>query len=409
MPENRTFLAMKISVPSLTALLVFPLIARADWPQWRGPGHDGISKESAWNPKWEGEPKLLWSAQIGTGFSSITVADGQAFTMGLDGKTETVYALNRTTGKIAWKHGWPSSFKAQFYEGGTSGTPTVDGGSVFVLGQSGDLLSLAAATGKVQWQKNLATDLGLEIGTWGLTGAPLVDGDRLILNAGTSGTAVNKKTGAVVWKSGAEATGYATPVPFSLAGTAAAALMGKDAVHVVDRASGRVLWSHPWKTKYDVNAADPIVLAGGKMLVSSGYGHGAALLSFDAAGAREVWKNTKFRAQMNPGVVIGGHMYGFDGQADSRPALVCLEVGTGAIAWKQEGLGMGSVIAAGETLIVLSEKGELVTAPATPKGFTPLSRGQILSGKCWTVPTLANGLLYARNWEGKVVCVDLRK
>jgi len=400
---------MKIAIPSLTALLVFPLIARADWPQWRGPGHNGISKETGWSAAWDGEPKLLWRAQVGAGFSAITVADGRVFTMGLEGKTETVSALDAATGKPAWKHGWPSVFKAQYYEGGTSGTPTVDGGAVFVLGQSGDLVRLAAATGKVQWQKNLATELGLEIGIWGLTGAPLVDGERLLLNAGTHGTAVNKTTGAVVWKSGADATGYATPVPFSLGGTAAAAIMGKDAVHVVERASGRVLWSHPWKTKYDVNAADPIILPGGQMLVSSGYGHGAALLSFDANGAKEVWKNNALRAQMNPGVVIGGHVYGFDGDADSRPALVCLETATGNVAWKQSGLGMGSVIAAGETLIVLSEKGELITAPATPKGFTPISRGQILSGKCWTVPTLANGRLYARNWKGDVVCVDLRK
>jgi outer membrane protein assembly factor BamB len=400
---------MKISIPSLTAVLVFPLIANAEWPHWRGPSHDGVSREKAWNPRWEGEPKLLWRAQVGTGFSGITVAGGRVYTMGLDGKTETVYALAGATGKPVWKHGWPSVFKAQYYEGGTSGTPTVDGGSVYVLGQNGDLMSLDAATGKVAWQKNLATELGLEIGTWGLTGAPLVDGERLILNAGTSGTAVNKKTGAVVWKTGTDAAGYSTPVPLSLGGTPAAAVMGKDAVHVVDRSSGRVLWSHPWETKYDVNAADPIILPGGKMLVSSGYGHGAALLAFDAKGAREVWKNTKFRAQMNPGVAVGGHVYGFDGQADSRPALVCVDPATGNVLWKQEGLGMGSVIAAGETLIVLSEKGELITAPASPKGFTPVSRGQILTGKCWTVPTLAGGLLYARNWKGDVVCVDLRK
>lgn len=400
---------MKMTIPPLSVLLVFPLIAQADWPHWRGPAHDGVSKETSWKSTWEKDPKLLWRAKVGAGFSGITVADGRAFTMGLDGKKETVYALDAGSGKSVWKHEWPSVFKAQFYEGGTSGTPTVDGGSVYVLGQSGDLMSLAAATGKAQWKKNIATELGLEIGTWGLTGAPLVDGDRLLLNAGTKGTAVDKRSGAVVWKSGTDATGYSTPVPFVLGGKPAAALMGKDAVHVVDRGSGRVFWSHPWKTQYDVNAADPILLPGGKMLVSSGYGHGAALLSFDERGAKQVWKNKNLRAQMNPGVEIGGYVYAFDGQADRGPSLVCLEAATGSVAWKQDGLGMGSVIAAGETLIVLSEKGELITAPASPKAFTPSARAQILSGKCWTVPTLAKGLLYARNWKGDVVCVDLRK
>jgi outer membrane protein assembly factor BamB len=399
---------MKNILIFLIALPAFFRSARADWTQWRGPNHDGVSKETAWNAQWQGEPKRLWSAKVGEGFSSMTVAQGRLYTLGRAGKTETVHCLDANSGRVLWTHGWPSQFKAKYYEGGTSSTPVVDGNAVYVFGQSGELVALTAAAGKVLWQKNLADELRLKSGTWGFAGSPLVDGERLILNAGTHGTTVNKATGKVLWQSGTSETGYATPVPFSSGGRALAALMGKEHVFAVERATGKLAWKHPWKTNYDVNAADPILL-NGQMLISSGYGHGAALLALSNSGATEVWQNTKLRSQMNPGIALGGYVYAFDGHSDSKPALVCLNIATGQPTWRQEGLGLGTVIGAGGKLIILSEKGELITAEANPRAFTPISRAQVLGGKCWTVPTLANGLLYARNWKGDLVCLDLRK
>ena len=119
--------AMKSIPILLITLLTFFPSARADWAQWRGPNHDGISKETNWNAQWQGEPKRLWSAKVGEGFSSMTVAQGRLFTMGRSGKTETVHCLNAGTGRGGWTHGWPSKFKPKFYEGGTSSTPVVDG------------------------------------------------------------------------------------------------------------------------------------------------------------------------------------------------------------------------------------------------------------------------------------------
>ncbi|MGI8603354.1 MAG: PQQ-binding-like beta-propeller repeat protein [Verrucomicrobiales bacterium] len=395
----------------LTLVLALPALcttlSAAEWPHWRGPNHDGISKETDWQGKWTGEPKALWRTKVGEGFSSMSIADGRVFTMGITARSEQVFCLDALTGREVWRHSWPSTFKAQFYEGGTSGTPTLEGDRVYVLGLSGELMALEASTGKPVWQKNLAQELKLKAGVWGFVGAPLVDGDRLILNAGTHGTAVDKKTGRVIWSSGTEDTGYSTPLPFEHGGRDLVALMGKENLFAVERATGRLVWKHPWKTKYDVNAADPI-LAEGQMLVSSGYGHGAALLSMTNNGASVVWENTKLRSMMNPGVLLGGHVYGFDGNADGKPTLTCLELQSGQVRWRQDGLGLGSLLAADGKLIILSEKGELIIAEATPRAFTPLSRAQILGGKCWTVPVLANGLLYARNWKGDLVCIDLR-
>ena len=73
------------------------------------------------------------------------------------------------------------------------------------------------------------------------------------------------------------------------------------------------------------------------------------------------------------------------------------------------GFGMGSVTVADGKLIVLGEKGNLVVAQASPEGYKPIAQATVLTGKCWTVPVLANGRIYVRNAKGDVVCLDVRK
>jgi outer membrane protein assembly factor BamB len=88
--------------------------------------------------------------------------------------------------------------------------------------------------------------------------------------------------------------------------------------------------------------------------------------------------------------------------------LRCLAAATGELKWKYEGLGLGSLMAADGKLIVLSDKGELVVAAATPTAFKPLARTHVLGGKCWTVPVLANGRIHCRNATGTLICLDVR-
>ena len=101
--------------------------------------------------------------------------------------------------------------------------------------------------------------------------------------------------------------------------------------------------------------------------------------------------------------------YGFDGQVKGKGILKCLDPQTGTVKWQQRGFGTGTVLVAGERLIILGEKGLLVIAKAQPDAYVELAQAQILNGKCWTVPCLAHGLLYARDAKGNLVCLDLRE
>jgi outer membrane protein assembly factor BamB len=393
----------------LLTLAVHTAALAADWPRWRGPEASGVSAETvvAWPA---GGPKKLWQAEVGTGFSAITVSAGRLFTMGFGKAQDHVSCLDTRTGDLLWKFSQPGSLMPNLYEGGPNATPTVDGGKVFTFTRRGMVHALEAATGKVLWSKDVAKVLGARMPEWGFSGSPLVEGGVLVLNCGSAGVGLDKSTGAILWHSsstGAGAlAGYATPVPFNSQGRRLVAIFAARELVAVDPQSGVVAWRHPWKTDYDVNAADPVVV-GDRVLISSGYGRGAAVLQVGSAGPRAVWENKNLRAHFMPPVAVGGFVFGADGNTIASASLRCLDLTTGDIKWSSSGIGVGGLIAAGDKLIVLTSRGELLLVPASSSEFKPLARAQILGGKCWTNPTLSHGRLYARNATGTLVCVEL--
>ena len=406
---------------ALTLVATAGLAVSGDWPRWRGSDLTGVSKEQGLKLDWDDEPSHAPGrprSAPATHRSPSPVA--KVFTLGLEEPkksglfrkakgVEVVRALDEKTGRQIWEHHYPTEFKAKFYDGGTSGTPTVDGDTVYVFGQMGDLIALDIANGKPRWQKNLADELGLPENTWGLTGSPLVYGDLLVLNAGQHGTAVDKKSGEVKWKSPATGSGYSTPIPITVGGEQLLAIFSAKALHAVNPANGDLAWSYPWETKYDVNAADPVPLGGDRLFISSGYGRGGTVLKLSPGGAEKVWENTDIRTQFNPAVYIGGFLYGIDGNTSdgSKCELKCIDPADGSVKWSER-IGFGGVTAVGDTLIALNERGELITAKATPDGFEPLSRFQAISKKCWTIPTVANGKLFVRNQAGTLIAYSAK-
>lgn len=381
----------------------------SDWPHWRGPDRTGVSRESGWLEVWPSDgPKVTWKAKVGLGFSSFAVADGRVFTMGHADEQDTVFCFDAVSGRQLWKHSYPAELGDKYFDGGTTGTPTVAGGQVFTLNRWGEAICFQAADGKVVWQKNILAESGARVPDWGFGGSPLVHGDLVILNAGDSGLALDRSTGALRWKSAAKSAGYSTPLPVARADGAAVLLSTGNAYVAVAPADGRELWRVKWLTQYGVNAADPIV-EGDRVFVSSGYGKGAALIKWGGGDAEPVWKSKVLRTQLNGAVLHKGHLYGVDGDTTEKAALKCVELATGTEKWSHAGFGSGGLVIADGRILALSGTGELMTAPAVPEGFKPGARAQVLGGQCWTAPVLANGLVYCRNSRGDVAVVDLRR
>lgn len=383
------------------------LLKAEDWPRWRGPHLNGISQEKGWSSQWPAEgPRKLWSAKVGIGFSSFSVASGKVLTLGNHNNQDSVFCLDAKAGTLLWKHTYDCPLDPRYYDGGTSATPTMDGDKVYSLSRKGHLFCFNLADGKVVWQKNLTKDLGVEIPEWGFASSPLIEGDLLIVNVGSAGTALKKSNGEVAWTSGKGPSGYSSAVPYEHAGKRYVAMASHEHVLAAEVATGKTAWMHPWKTDYNINAADPVI-QGSEVFISSGYNHGAALLKLTDATPTVLWENKSLHTQFSTAVLIGGHLYGIDGNNGRDCSLKCVAWQTGQTVWEKKGAGMGSLMAADGKLLVMWEKGAITVVNATPQAYQELSRAQVLGGKSWTQPVLSNGRLYCRNSVGEVVCLDV--
>lgn len=377
----------------------------ADWPQWRGINRDGVSSDNHWAWNWsESGPTVLWRISLGPGCSSVTVSKGRVFAAGNKSDTDVIYCLNEKDGSVIWRHSYPAPLDPNMFEGGINTTPLVDGDRVFVLGRQGQLFCLNASDGKVVWSLDFRTEFGAQPPTWGYSGTPLIVDRMLIMDAGGPGSSVvalEKTTGKPIWKQGNDKAGYSSPVVFDHGGKKFVAVFNAFGLVIRELATGKEAARFPWKTSYDVNAATPIV-KDSKIFIASGYSKGGALLQFDGESLKPLWQTKDMRNQFSSCVLWQGHLYGFD-----ESTLTCLDFETGAEKWDQNGLGKATIFVADGKLVVLSEGGELVVAPASPDGFKPIARAKVLDGRCWVVPVLSNGLIFAKNNNGDLVCVDV--
>ncbi len=400
----------------LQVFALLPGLSGADWPQWRGPNEDGITSERL--PAKPDFTQLRWQKKVGTGFSSVAVAQGRVFTLGHSGGkedgTETLWCFNSETGAEIWHHSYAAPLLDRFYEGGPGATPTVRGQQVFTYSKHGRLHCYDAATGKAIWQRDMLAEAELDAPPeWGFACSPYFLNDNTLLIEAGATFALDADTGKVRWKGQRFTPAYGTPKAFVAAGRKLVAVMKTEGLVVLDAGNGTTVATTDWKTAFDTTATTPII-QGQQLFISTGYDRGCGLFELAGDQLKKTYENRRLCNHMNNSVLIDGHLYGFDGTAHrGRPTeFVCLDFASGKEKWRvppSTGLGCGSVMATADgVLVILSERGELLTAPANPGEFKPTARHQVLGGRCWTVPVLAHGRVYCRNSRGDLVCVQVK-
>ena len=378
------------------------------WPNWMGPRHNGISEETGWSSDWpQAGLSFSWTQQIGIGFSSVTIDRGRLFSMGHTDGIETVYCLNAETGKPLWTKSYPSSLVDNLHEGGPGATPTIYGDHVYTLGRGGQLHCLDVETGNVVWSQSLEDDLQVTLPEWGFTASPYILGDQLILEAGRV-VSYDRSTGRKNWQTDRHAAGYGSAISFDLAGETFIATLDCDGLRIILAVDGKPVDTFDWVSPFATNSTTPIV-QGNLIYISTGYDVGCGLFRFVGRKLELIYSNGDMRNHFNNSILLEGNLYGFDGNSNLGRVvqLTCQNFESGEIMWKKRGMGCGSLIVADGKLLILSEKGDLVVAEATPNGYNELSRMEFLDGRCWTTPTIWNCRVYGRNAQGKLVCVEL--
>jgi len=380
-----------------------------DWPQYRGAGRDGLSGETGLLTTWPASgPRELWRAPLGEGYSGISAVGDRLYTMyARDGESRLV-CLAAGDGAEHWSMVLGKGFK-EGHGNGPRSTPTVDGDMVFALSAMGRLVAVKAGDGKMVWEHDLKKEFDAKVAYFGASGSPLVEDGLVILEAGGGDArnlmAFKRDTGEVAWGSGEQKTGYSSPLAVTINGMRQVLFFTGTALVSVAPDSGKTLWSVPWKTSYDINAAMPVFMAPDGIFISSGYDTGAALLKVsgqgDALQVDEVWRSRVMKNHFNSAVLVGGYLYGFD-----DGTLKCIDGATGAEKWKQRGFARGSLLAADGHLFIFGESGDLAVAQVTPEGYKETGRAKPMDGKTWTMPTLSHGRLYVRD-EAELVAFDL--
>ena len=396
MRHERTLVAV------ITVFSSVNLAVAGDWPNFRGPEHNGISAEKGLKTDWNGSPKVLWEHPIGSAFSSFAVVGDRVYTCGCADGQQVLYCLDANTGKEIWKRPFEKELRDEFSTGPRA-TPTVNDGRVYVVGGSGTVLCCDAESGSEIWSQRYK-----HVPQWGYSGSVLIEGNLAIFQAGGSDgslRAVDKKTGKKVWRCDNDDPGYATPLPFEFGGRKFICGFSANRASIIDLEAGKVVGKIPWKTDWKVNAAAPIY-HDGHLFLNSGYQTGCGLFKLSAAKgkitAKEIWKSKVLLNKFQSAILTGGNIY----SSDER-AFKCVDFMTGQERWKQPRTANGTLALADGKLFLLTEGGELRVGTPDPSGFKPTAEAKILDGRCWTVPVIANGRLYARNLE-KAVCVDLR-
>src|ERR1044072_8207696 len=253
-----------LSVSVLVLCLSVQIFAQTggDWPQWRGANRDGISKETGLLKEWPAEgPALVWKAKgAGFGYSSFSISNGRIYTMGLRGDKEYVIAFDVATGKEVWATAHGSAFRNDRGDG-PRGAPTVEGTTIYSLGGSGDLSSVDARTGKLNWTMNVLQKFGGQNIVWGISESPLVIGENLLVNPGGPGAsivALNKKDGALIWKSQSDRSGYSSAIPVQIGNTTHVVFFTHTRGLGLDLKDGKLLWEYPRAANNVANAATPV-------------------------------------------------------------------------------------------------------------------------------------------------------
>jgi outer membrane protein assembly factor BamB len=327
----------------------------------------------------------------------------RVYTCGAKDGWQVLFCLEAETGNVVWQKPFDKEYRESNGDG-TRATPTVDGGRVYILGARGALVCFEAEKGGKLWSKSLEHPPH-----WGYAGSVLIEGDLAIATGGASAGALvafDKATGKQVWKSGDEPAGYATPYPFTFEQQRYIVGFTAQAAVVAEAKTGRRVLRIPWKTDWDVNASSPIV-HDGYLFLSSGYKTGCALFKLRTDGqglaVDRIWQSKVLLNKFQSCILHQGKLYSSD-----QRALVCADFLTGHEEWRIHRVKHGTLVLADGHLLLLTQDGKLQIAPVSPEGFSVRADAEILSGRCWSVPVLHRGKLYARNME-RLVCLDLKR
>ena len=394
---------------ALVGLMMLPCSGRAaDWPTWQGTDKNGISAEPGIRYDWtkNDKPPVLWRADVGIGMNCITVAEGGVFTYGYhdEEKQDIARRIDIHSGKEAWRFGYDSDVFSENFRG-TASTPTFHDGRIYAISRRGYFFCINADTGQLIWDHDVQEDFGAASQGHGFSCSPLIEGDMVIMDLGCT-IALDRRTGDLIWKTKNYRPAYSSVRAFDFSNRRCLCVFNGTGLVILEARDGHEITVQEWNIKdpNNVNATIPTIL-GDLVFFNSVYESGSGLARIHPVDdPKLIYKLPKRTNHHFANYVLkDGYLYGIEPET-----IHCLEFSTGREVWAEEaGFGQASLMLADGKLIVLGS-GELAWVDATPEGYREHSRFELLPGTCYTPPVLSDGMLYCRDGDGNLACLDVR-
>lgn len=385
---------------------------QADWNQWRGPGRDGVVGADArvWPAVLE-EKSLVprWRVPLGPSYSGPLVTPDRVYvTEAKDQAYEAVIALDRATGAQVWRHQWEGYQKVPFFAKSNGdwirSTPALSGGRLYVGGMRDMLVCLDAATGQEVWRFDFPKQLGKAPPDFGFVSSPLVAGGAVYVQAGAGFAKLDAATGSLIWRTlddggGMWGSAFSSPVLARIGGGEQLLVQTRDKLAGIDPSDGRVLWTQSIKAFRGMNILTPVV-AGDRVLTSS---YGGTTQGWTVSKGPEGWKvredwSLKVEGYMSTPVVVGGHAY----LHTRGQRMVCVDLATGAKRWESE-QKFGkyvSLVAQGDRVLGLDQRGMLLLFRADPSGFRLAGERRLGESEAWAHLAVDGSDLIVREQDG---------
>lgn len=372
-------------------LLLFACFLSQEWTQWRGPARDGVVPVSQVPAQWPKDLKVKWKVAAGGGYSSPVVAAGAVFVHSRRADNETVTRYALATGRVEWTKSYTAPFQKNSYakemSKGPFSTPVVRDGRLFTLGVTAILSAWDAKSGALVWRKDFSSQVDTSKLFTGTSMSPLLEAGSLVVHVGDDRGSVMQSfdpaTGNEKWTlKMAAGPGYASPILVhgQIVTMTSQSLIG------VDLNSGKLQWTFAWKDEWLENAVTPLRFE--NMLIFSGIRRGTLALRVGKRGPETVWTNPDAAFYLSSPVIDNGRIYGLS--ARKKGQYLCLEAKSGRILWATAGreAANAAVVSAGDSLVWLTNDGDLVVSKKSDKAFVQVSRYSVSDSPVWTQPVL---------------------
>lgn len=387
---------MKMEKLFLALALISVSALAENWPYWRGPSRQGISKETGLPTQWSGDSNVVWKAEIpGEAWSSPIIHGDQIFvtTTTDSGVNCHILRINQVTGRVDWnkKVFEQTPLRKEQRNSYATPTPATDGERVFAVFGDGSVVAVSATNGDILWEHR-----GVKFySQHGLGASPILHGDLLIMPFDASSTGENKrvgwqipwdqsyllafdkKTGEIRWKAmrGQSRIAHVSPNIMHHEGRDILISGAGDVVQGFSLQDGKRLWSFYSQGE---GVVPSIVIGDGVIFSVSGFEKPAirAIRPPKKEGEEPelVWEQKK-SVPMIPSLVLSEkHLFGIT----EGGVAICLNAADGEIVWQERigGNHSASPVLAENHIYFTSEEGETTVIEAGPV-FKVLARSAL--------------------------------